>query len=182
MLYLLDGTFTSRLHFRLIQESDAPEWLPFFQNPETSIHWVEERQSPEMACEQWYEKQFWRYANDKGGMNALIDKRTNALVGHAGLLVQTVDEIEELEIGYSLLPQFWNQGLASEAAQHCRDVAFQHQWATSLISIISETNLPSQKVALKNGMKLDKHTHYKNNAVQIYRIRREAWATAGKIS
>ena len=47
-------------------------------------------------------------------MNALVEKQTGALIGHAGLLVQTVDDIIELEIAYSLLPSGRNKGYATK--------------------------------------------------------------------
>lgn len=103
-------------------------------------------------------------------MNALIEKKSGKLIGHCGLLVQTVDEKTELEIGYSLLPEFWNRGYASEAAKKCRDFAFENKFSESLISIISKTNIPSQRVAAHNGMKLEKVTDYHGNAVFIFRI------------
>ena len=103
-------------------------------------------------------------------MNALIEKESGRLIGHCGLLVQIVDGIPELEIAYSLLPEFWNKGYAIEAAMKCRDFAFANNFSDSLISIISLTNIPSEKVALKNGMHIDKRTIYSNNEVNIFRV------------
>ena len=74
MQYLLDGEETNRLVFRKISETDFADWLKFFEDPQTSIHWVEEKIDPLVACQKWYEKQFWRYENNKGGMNALFEK------------------------------------------------------------------------------------------------------------
>ncbi len=170
MQYLLDGEETNRLVFRKIKESDCNVWLKFFEDPQTSIDWVEEKIHPLIACQKWYEKQYWRYENDKGGMNALIEKSSGKLIGHCGLLVQTVDEISELEIGYSLLPDFWNKGYAFEAASHGRDFAFKNDFSDSLISIISLSNVPSQKVALKNNMTIEKETTYNGNKVYIFRV------------
>lgn len=170
MNYLLDGQETGRLIFRKIREKDFSDWLKFFQDPNTSLHWVEEKEPPEIACKKWYQKQQWRYDNDKGGMNALIEKSSGRLIGHCGLLVQTVDEILELEVGYSLLAEFWNKGYAFEAAHRCKEYAFQKKFSDSLISIISLTNLPSQKVALKNGMTVEKETLYHGNRVFIFRV------------
>lgn len=175
MNYLLTGEETDRLIFRKIQESDFNEWLIFFVDPRSSIHWVEEWKSPQDACAAWYQKQFWRYENQMGGMNALIEKSSGRLIGHCGLLVQTVDGQPELEIGYSLLWEFWGKGYASEAATKCRDYAFHNDLSKSLISIISLSNIPSQKVALKNGMSNRKETKYKGNPVYIFRIDKSDW-------
>lgn len=170
MKYLLEGQKTERLNFRKINDSDFNAWVKFFEDPNTSLHWVEEKETPVTACEKWYQKQKWRYENDKGGMNALIEKSSGRLVGHCGLLVQTVDGAPELEIGYSLLPEFWNKGYAFEAAERCKKYAFQNDYSDSLISIISLANLPSQKVALKNGMTIEKETIYHENRVYIFRV------------
>jgi RimJ/RimL family protein N-acetyltransferase len=175
MKYILEGQSTDRLFFRKVDISDFQDWLKFFQDPQTSIHWVEEKDTAEVACGKWYEKQTWRYENDRGGMNALVEKSTGKLVGHAGLLVQTVDDIEELEIGYSLLPEFWNKGYAIEAAIACKEFAFRNKFSDTLISIISLTNTPSQKVASRNGMAIERKTVYNGNEVFIYRINFNDW-------
>ena len=167
---ILTGYSTERLIFKEISFDHFDQWLKFFEDPQTSNHWKEERESPQRECEKWYQKQFSRYAEHRGGMNALIEKASGKLVGHAGLLIQTVDRKSEWEIAYSLLPEFWNKGFAIEAAQKCKEVAFSNQLSKSLISIISITNLPSQKVAIKNGMSIDKQTVYRGNDVYIYRV------------
>jgi [ribosomal protein S5]-alanine N-acetyltransferase len=170
MTYLLPNHQTPRLLFREISLSDFGTWLKFFENPETSKHWAEEKETPNAACKKWYARQQERYENNLGGMNALIEKSSGQLVGHCGLSVQTVDEVTELEIGYSLLPEFWGKGFAIEAVQKCKEYAFENNLTTSLISIISLSNLPSQKVATKNRMSIEKQTVYKGNQVYIFRV------------
>ncbi|MBS1680097.1 MAG: GNAT family N-acetyltransferase [Bacteroidetes bacterium] len=176
MKYLLNGEQTERLIFRKIQESDFDQWLTFFRDPKTSEHWIEEKETPEIECAKWYKKQFGRYENNLGGMNALVEKQNGKLVGHCGLLVQIVDGVNELEIAYSILPEYWNRGYAFEAATFCRDSAFQNEWTDSLISIISLTNIASEKVAIKNGMVKEKTTTYKGNKVNIFRILKTEWS------
>jgi len=175
MKYLLKNQETERILFREIRKSDFNDWLEFHKNPNTSLHWISELENPENECKKWYEKQFYRYENNFGGMNALIEKESGRLIGHCGLLIQTVDKITELEIGYSLLPEFWNKGFATESAKKCRDYAFENNLSNSIISIISLTNKPSETVAIKNGMKVDKVTEYNGNKVNIYRIEKTEW-------
>jgi RimJ/RimL family protein N-acetyltransferase len=175
MNFLLRTQETIRLLFNETSLNDFNSWLPFFEDPETSKHWVEEKETPRVACEKWYARQFERYNKGLGGINALIEKSSGKLVGHVGLIVQQVDGAAELEIAYSLLPEFWGKGYAIEAAQKCKSIAFQDYQVPSLISIISLTNLPSQKVATKNGMRIDKRTIYKRNEVFIFRITRSEY-------
>jgi len=182
MKYLLDNEETNRIRFRLIERSDFAHWLPFFLEPESFRYWNMNRQAPEVECQQWYDKQFGRYEQDKGGMNALIEKVSGRLVGHCGLLVQNVDENVELEIGYSLLPSFWNKGFASEVSKKCRDISFERNYSPSLISIISLANVPSARVAEKNGMSIEKETIYNDNSVNIFRITRDKWTLLNKTS
>lgn len=170
MKYLLDKEESERLVFRKVRISDFDIWLEFYKQPETSAHWISEKQSPSVECKNWYKKQFYRYKNDKGGMNALIEKTSGKLIGHSGLLIQTVDGKIKLEIAYSLLPEFWNKGYAIEAAKKCKDFAFENNLTKSLISIISVTNISSEKVALKNGLKFSKRTFYNRNHVNIFRV------------
>ena len=84
-------------------------------------------------CKIWFDKAFHRYENDSGGMNVLIDKETNRIIGQCGLLIQTIENIDRLEIGYSIPPEFWNQGFATESATKCKNYAFENDFADSLI-------------------------------------------------
>ncbi|MET1260179.1 GNAT family N-acetyltransferase [Flagellimonas sp. DF-77] len=168
--YLLHEHESERLRYRKVEPTDFAAWLPFYQNPESTRYWEGIPPAPETACQQQFDRIFERYELQLGGMNALIHKNTNTLIGLCGLLIQEVDGIQELEIGYSVLPNYWKQGYAFEAARACKQFAFDHRLADSLISIIHIDNLPSRKVALKNGMLLEKQTTYKANPVHIFRV------------
>ncbi len=181
MKYLLLNEESDRVFFRQIAISDFNAWLPFFKNPASFQHWKMKRELPEEECKKWFARQEERYLRDEGGMNTLIEKNTDKLIGYAGLLVQMVDDQSELEIGYSLLPEFWHKGYATEAARKCLDFAFENNFAESLISIISLSNTPSAKIATKNGMKIEKRTTYKENVVNIFRIDKEPWRSSKTI-
>ena len=99
MKYLLENEQSDRLLLRKITLSDFDTWLEFFKDPISFQYWNATIENPLVECENWYKKQFHRYENDLGGMNALIEKETGRLIVHCGLLVQTVDDVTELEIG-----------------------------------------------------------------------------------
>jgi len=172
MKYLLTGQETERLKFRLLKPEDFNCWMDLFKAKNvTKYLQLDPKLSESELCKIWFDKAFHRYENDLGGLNVLIDKKTNRLVGQCGLLIQNIEKIERLEIGYSLLPEFWNQGFASEAAIKCKNYAFENNFADSLISMIHIDNLSSEKVALKNGMSFEK----KLNSFNIFRIDKERW-------
>lgn len=170
MNYLLEGEESERLYYRKVQKTDFDAWLPFHQEPLSAKYFAGYKEEPLVACQKWFDKIFHRYQNNLGGHNALISKESGKLVGMCGLLIQTVDEIEELEIGYSILPEYWKKGYATEAANKCREFAKANKLRSSIISIIHIDNVPSQKVALNNGMHLDKTTNYKGIPVHIFRV------------
>jgi len=169
------GQASARLDFHAVSEADFAEWLPFYKDPRSSAHWAyASAEEPAARCQQWFASQRYRAANQLGELNTLREKGSGVLVGYCGLLVQTVDGLPELEIGYSLLPAYWGQGYATEAALSCKAFARTHHLAQSVISIISLTNVASQRVALNLGMHVDKVTWYAANEVSIFRVALDA--------
>jgi RimJ/RimL family protein N-acetyltransferase len=172
MDYLLEGEQTKRLSFRKLHPNDFRLWLPFHEEPLSSQYWEGLPEDPKTACQQQFDRIFERYHTSQGGMNALVCNETQKFIGLCGLLVQTVDELKELEIGYSILPEHWGKGYATEAAELCKKTAFNNDWTAHLISIIHVDNVPSRKVALKIGMQWHRTTTYNKNPVDIYQIKK----------
>lgn len=172
--FSLEGQVSERLSYRKLKKDDFATWLEFCKFPDSLKYVFTQEQlkieDPIERCNIWFNRVFNRYENGLGGMNVLIDKSTNEFVGQCGLLVQTIDGIEELEIGYSLMPQHRGKGYASEAARTCKQFAFDNDFRQSLISIIHFDNLASAKVAIANGMHLEKTTISHGDSVNIFRI------------
>ena len=59
---------------------------------------------------------------------------------------------EVLEIGYLFQRDCWHRGYATEAARACKAYAFDTLGAAEASSLIRDANLPSQRVAQRNGM------------------------------
>ena len=172
MRYLLSHQESERLLFRPIQETDFKDWLPFFKSKVAMQHWPLGNLTIEEYAHQWYEKQWYRYKNNWGGMNALILKNSNTLIGHAGLLTQKIDCNIELEVAYSLLPNHWKKGYATEAALKCKTVAFEQGYCQKLVALIAPSNTPSIAVAKRLGMKKEKRVLFQEVIADLYYIKR----------
>lgn len=174
MKYLLLNQESERLTYRPVEQQDYAAWFPLFEDKQAALYLgFDITLSQEEMCEKWFEKVFWRYEFDKGGMNALIDKQTNKLIGQCGLLIQEIDGKEYMEVGYAILPEYRGKGYAAEAALKCKEVAFEKNYRTELISCIHVDNVGSQKVAEKNGMIVFKSMdEYLGMPVDIYKVKK----------
>ena len=111
-----------------------------------------------------------RYARDGFGQWAVVRKSDGSCIGECGICAQEVDGSREYEISYRLRRDCWGQGLATEAAQACRDYGFKQIGLTRMISIIEPGNAASIRVANKMGMTLEKTASFHNIAALIYGV------------
>ena len=103
----------------------------------------------------------------------MLLKSTQELIGDCGLVVQEVDAANEVEIAYHVRRDHWNRGLATEAARACRDFGFARLPVDRLISLIRPENLPSRRVAEKNGMTVWKEVVRVGLPHLVYSIRKD---------
>jgi ribosomal-protein-alanine N-acetyltransferase len=99
---------------------------------------------------------------------AVVRRGENRLIGYCGFFRQEVDGVIEIEIGYRLHPDYWNQGLATEAARATRDYAFGVLKLERVISLIHPDNHASRRVTEKNGMILEKRTIFRGFPTLVF--------------
>jgi RimJ/RimL family protein N-acetyltransferase len=99
----------------------------------------------------------------------------NQLIGYCGFLHWHLDGIDEIKIGYRLHPDYWNKGVATEAARAVRNHAFANLNLPRVISLIHPDNLPSRRVAAKIGMKPERETVFRGFPAQVFAITQERW-------
>lgn len=141
---------TERLVLRRLDKSDFSDLCKILQDAET-MYAYEGPFSNEEVWE-WLNRQLARYEQYGFGLWAVLLKETGELIGQCGLTMQPWKDREVLEIGYLFRRDFWHQGYATEAARACKEYAFEMLKASEVCSIIRDTNIASQNVALRNGM------------------------------
>ena len=111
----------------------------------------------------WINWNMHNYAEHGFGLWAVTFLGEDRVIGDCGLTIQMVDSVPEVEIGFHILPTFWRQGIATEAAIACRDYAFDQFNHQRVISWMSPHNLASRRVAEKIGMSFENETIDKAN-------------------
>jgi len=162
---------TSRLILREFSADDADALALVLSDAETMRFYP--APLDRAGVEGWIARNLDRYAKDGHGLWAMILKSTGEVIGDCGLTIQNVGGLQEIEIGYHVRRDHWGRGLASEAARACRDFGFAHLPAERLISLIRPENLPSRRVAEKNGMTVWKEVMWTSLPQLVYSIRRE---------
>ncbi len=152
---------TRRLILREMTQDDFPVLCNILQDDDVMYAYEGAFRNDEVQG--WLDRQIDRYKENGFGLWAVVLKETDEMIGQCGLTMQNFKEDKLLEIGYLFLKEHWHHGYASEAAIACRAYAFDKLNANEVYSIIRDTNIPSQNVAIRNGMTCIDHftKHYR---------------------
>lgn len=153
---------TTRLILRELEQNDFNDVCKLLQDP--VVMYAYEGAFNNQEVQDWLDKQFKRYQNDGFGLWGVVEKNSKELIGQCGITYQEYDDRQIPEIGYLFRKEFWHKGYATEAAMACKEYAFNILGFNEVYSIIRDTNIPSQNVALRNGMTIVATftKHYRN--------------------
>jgi len=92
------------------------------------------------------------YNNFGFGLNAITLKNSKAPIGICGLIKRV--ELNQPDIGYALLPEFWGSGYALEAAQAVLQQGIRTLKLDKVLAITKLDNTASNQLLKKLGMEL----------------------------
>ena len=142
---------TPRLQLREMTPADRPALCRILQD--SKVMYAYNGPFSDEEVNGWLERQLARYRQYGYGLWAVVLKATDEMIGQCGLTLQHWNGREMLEVGYLFQCSHWHQGYATEAARACMEYAFNILGASEVCSIIRDNNIPSQRVALRNGMR-----------------------------
>lgn len=141
---------TERLYLRELNQTDFNSLCRILQDEK--VMYAYEGAFSDEEVQEWLDRQISRYQKWNFGLWAVILKEADEMIGQCGLTMQPWKDTEVLEIGYLFNKSYWHKGYASEAAKACKKYAFEALKADEVCSIIRDTNIASQNVAVRNGM------------------------------
>jgi [ribosomal protein S5]-alanine N-acetyltransferase len=144
---------TERLLLRPFRESDLDRYHDALGQPEVFESLGQPR--PPSRDDAWEQMAVFlgQWELRGTGQWALEERATGRLIGRAGLHQPERVDWPGLEVGWTLHPDAWGHGYATEAGRAAIDYAFEVLRRDEVVSIIAATNTRSQAVATRLSLR-----------------------------
>lgn len=164
---------TERLRFRKIDDGDFDNLKAIISDPETMKYYSKPYGDEGVYrwirwCKDCYEKH-------RFGLLALVLKSSGEFIGDCGITLQNINGREVYEIGYHINKKYHNKGYGSEASRYMRDFFFSSTEYDEVYSYMNAENIPSRRLAEKNGMSLVEVYEDDGMTLTVYKITRREW-------
>jgi len=164
---------TERLRFRKINDGDFDNLKAIISDGETMKYYPEPYDDNGVNrwikwCKACYEKRGF-------GLFALILKSSGEFIGDCGITLQRINGKEAFEIGYHINKKYHNKGYGCEASRYMRDYFFSNTEYDEVYSYMNAENVPSRRLAEKNGMTLSEEYEEGGMTLAVYKITRREW-------
>jgi ribosomal-protein-alanine N-acetyltransferase len=167
---------TDRLILRKMEEDDAEALLKIFSDPIAMHHFgvVFDRRK----MDEWVRNNLEHEKKHGFSLLSVILKDNGELIGDCGLETDEIDGRTVVGIGFDFQRVYWGKGYATEAAQAVLEYGFRRFEFDSISAWIDPENTPSQRVAERIGMKVERHVTRGGKKYALYSIKRQDSKTA----
>lgn len=158
---------------RKLELGDAAFMLDLLNQP-SFIRFIGDRgiRSLDQARTYIEERALASYGKNGFGPFAVELKDNGRVIGIVSLLDR--DELDDVDIGFAILPDFWRQGFASEASSAVIEFAMTDLGIKRVIAITQPDNIGSIKTLHKMGLSPESMTRLEGDDVdlRLYAIER----------
>jgi len=163
----LDSFDTQRLRAERLQE-DHFEFIHQMHQDERIMAHLGGPHSPEQTAD--YMKQNLAHWAEHGyGIWILRERATGIFAGRGGLRHVVLGGRDEVEVAYGLMPEFWNQGLATEFVKAVVRIGFSDIALLSLACVTQRENKASLRVLKKTDFHFERDVVYKGEPSLLFR-------------
>jgi len=160
---------TSRLNIRQLSVNDAAFVLALTNEPSTIENIGDKGLRSVADAQQFILKGPWTRQQKPGyGQFAIELKQNGELVGVCGILYRV--NLNLTDVGFALLPKYWRQGFAYEAAKAVMDYGHNFLKIENIVGLTSETNIASIKLLKKLGMSFETMVSLSEDGVANIRV------------
>jgi ribosomal-protein-alanine N-acetyltransferase len=150
---------TERLAFRYFTLTDLPQLIEQRSDPEVNKYLGGPDRQNAKGLATRIRFYIDCYGSHGFGMCPMIWKESEKVIGTAGL--QPLENTPDIEVGYSLIKEYWSQGIATEAARAWMEFGFRDKGLDRIVAVADRDNQASQRIMEKLGMKFEKtEIHY----------------------
>lgn len=157
---------TDRLILRQFTPQDAEFILELLNDP-SFIQNIGDRniRTGDDACAYIMNGPAASYAKNGFGLYAVVLKETGETIGMCGLIKR--EALDDVDIGYALLPRFWSRGYAVEAARATKMYAKDAIGLKRLVAITDPANQGSIRVLEKLGLRFEKMVRLSADDIEL---------------
>ncbi len=146
------GPETARLQHRAFTVEDASAFFALNGNPEV-MRFTGEPMVPSLDAAREAIAGHPDFETVGFGRWACVLKETQAVIGFCGL--KYLADLDEVDVGYRFLPEYWGRGLATEACLASLEFGFTTLRLDHIIGLVLPENTASIRVLEKVGMQPD---------------------------
>lgn len=125
------------------------------------------------------ENVFGDYEKHGFGRLAVELKEENKFIGFTGL--KYLEDMNEVDLGYRFMKEYWGKGIATESAEACVDLGFNTLGLKRMIALILPENTGSIRVIEKLNFEFEKEIIEDNQLVKVYSLIKEKHLTKSKL-
>jgi ribosomal-protein-alanine N-acetyltransferase len=157
---------TERLILRQLTTDDA-EFILGLLNEPSFIRNIGDRnvRTIDDACAYIMNGPVTSYAKNGFGLYLVQLRETGESIGMCGLIKR--DILEDVDIGYALLPRYWSKGYAVEAARATMAYGKDVIGLKRLVGIVDPTNEGSIRVLEKIGLRYEKMVRLSEDDIDL---------------
>ncbi len=112
------------------------------------------------------------------GRLAVEFKENNKFIGFTGL--KFLEDLNEVDIGYRSMKDYWGKGIATEAAAACINFGFETLGIKKIIAMVLPENIGSIKVLEKLNFEFEKTFIEDKHITSLYSLTRTNYKQNGK--